>query len=262
MTNKNQKKKSFRRKRYEVMYRNFSREFSLPKLLFEFVFIFAAIILGLYANSKREDYLDSKKEEKFVISLHNDLKIELEEINEKIRLREKKKKYADSLQIILSNIDKYQDHKDVYFYQRYTSRRAFLSSLNPTIEQLKNTGQLNLFKKQNIANKIISYEIKRKDIDQLQSIEEQILFDLRRLTPKILDATVLYKIVPEYEVYRPKFKCKLLTTDSAVLNEIRCNIHYINSANKRLIKYLNDLKMECEELIKVLEENYNIKNND
>jgi hypothetical protein len=259
ISRKARRAKKFSSARRKVMWRRFRQEFSWAKVTFEFLFVLAAVFFGLYFDSLRHNWSDYRKEKKIGLALYQDLLKESSTIKDKIDFRNKKKIYADSLIYLLNNHVDSNDNRKIYYYHRSTSRRGYLSSINPTIEQIKVSGDLEYFRSKKIVNEIISYEVKRKDIEQLQQVEEEILFDLRRLAPKILYAPVLEEMVPNHEVLYPTGNLSLRTKDPEVLNEIACNLHYINSANNRLSVYLQELKDQCDKLILSLRHHYKIK---
>lgn len=234
-------------------------DFSFTHILFEFSSIVCAVFLGISIDRVRQSIRNRKTEVKYIQSLLRDLREDVKILDKTITLRQEKSKSADTAIQRLKEQEPGKDSGDIYFHLRFSSRRAFISSANITIEQLKNAGELHLIRNLDIVNCLVKYELKIRDIQQLQNVEENILWDFRRSTSHILDPLVLEEMVTGFEVKHPQKTTNLMTDDSTLINQVCINLHYLNSANNRLILYLDELKAQCSELITAIQKRYSIK---
>jgi hypothetical protein len=123
----------------------------------EFLMLFLAVFCGFLAENQREHMIEHRREKQYVRSLYNDLKkdtafyrrINLYLVRSYMRL--------DSL-IDLINTGKYINEPEAFYRLSLATRfMVYFEYNNSTFEQLKNSGNLRLLRKNGISDSITEY---------------------------------------------------------------------------------------------------------
>src|SRR6185503_15875297 len=198
----------------------------------EFFMLFLAVTLGFFVENQREHFVEHKREVQFVRSFANDLKMDIYELDSLIQKREGRKVQIDSLNFILHSPDPDLYGAQAYYYARYLPRPYVFTPNDATIQQLKNSGNLRLIRKQEVADVILSYDRQFRFFETIRVREESLvlrIFDLldQFFDPAVFDQMNLYDI----EFTRPAGNPRLLTKDKKLIMEFLSEIHYLKTVN-------------------------------
>jgi hypothetical protein len=225
---------------------------------FDFFMLFLAVTLGFFVNNLSEDQSERKREKQYMESLINDLTsdtIQIREIKSGIR---KQIAGIDTLLSVLENPGRENFINDFYFFSiKYLNSAAFFSSSDRTISQLKSTGGLRLIRHIGISDSIVNYyglsdnvkyntEFCLAEFSKILNSEKEMM-NFKYLRTFTLDSM------------RKKKDMKLLINEPLRISQFYNQLVYYLSS---LINYnvlIADLNTEAEALLKLVRENYNLK---
>lgn len=148
----------------EIPHTNTERK-GFKAYLLEGLMLFVAVTLGFLAENLRENISDKEKEREYIGSLINNLKQDT--ISFKSIIQENKIKVAVLDSLISLSYEKITDsnvRRQLYKYSGYVSYYAAFMSHDATMMQLKNSGGLQLIKRNHIADSIAFYDQVVRDI--------------------------------------------------------------------------------------------------
>ncbi len=132
----------------------------LKDYLFDFFMLFLAVTLGFFVENQRESYSDSQKEKAYIKSFLQDLKEDTNKINLEIARNNNMVTGLDSL-INIIYLYKPNDTamvRQLYTWYIYYARSEYIVNFTePTIEQLKNSGNLRIIRPE-VSDSITAYE--------------------------------------------------------------------------------------------------------
>jgi len=128
---------------------------SIRKYLIEFVLVFAAIVLGFFAENVREYYSDRDKEQEFAQLLLEDLRTDSVNIAKSIESLNYNISVHDSILIMLKK--ETYDQKKLLTQLRKAGFYSILLSANTTIEQLKGSGSALYFSDKRFVSSVLKY---------------------------------------------------------------------------------------------------------
>ena len=149
--------------------------------------IFLAVTMGFFAENAREYITNNKKENHYIRSLAEDIKSDTAQLNKYIRFKISVLNYCDSLQFIISHTDVFKNSNSLYTYSGELTRYMRYYPADRTIEQLKNSGNMQLIRDWNVSNAISEYYSKTKFMEEAdQELNEEVL-RFRRYLIELLD---------------------------------------------------------------------------
>jgi len=220
--------------------------------------LFVAVTLGFFAENLRENISDKKKEREYICGLINNLKQDT--ISFKSIIQENKIKVAVLDSLISLSYKKITDsnvRQLLYRYSVYVSYYAAFISHDATMMQLKNSGGLQLIKRNHIADSIAFYDQVVRNIyaaevpyakatdEATHAVEGLLVFRVLRDTTYFNKGAFTDKELP------------LLTTDP---EEFEIFFNKILSERDWTKNYLNHLQARLPyaiRLIEMLNEEYN-----
>src|SRR5579862_6225121 len=137
--------------------------------ILEGLMIFLAVTLGFFAESIREKIADKEKERDYIAAMIEDARTDTANIQNAIRLNNKRSYYLDSLGTICNNYDvaRYADSTIYILYRAGLVHPSFVSPTERTLLQLKNSGGMRLIRIKEAVDSIIMYDdAAKKLIDQ------------------------------------------------------------------------------------------------
>ncbi|RYG24789.1 MAG: hypothetical protein EOO01_43140, partial [Chitinophagaceae bacterium] len=225
----------------------------------EFIIGALAVFLGIYLSNVVEKWRRHKSEIAYASNLRVDLLSECKTIEENIKFRKEKDVEARKLIRFLTPATAQSNRQQIYSCTRFTSRRAFLCTVNKTIDQLEKTANLDIFRHTEITTSIIAYKARQEEIAQLQHIEEQILLDVRKASSMLLTAVGLEASFVDGKVVTPDLSfAVLLTEDVQVLNGMAVQLYYANAANVKLLGLCEAQKESCSDLRDEIKNKYGV----
>jgi hypothetical protein len=159
-----------------------------------FMGIFNAVprcVLRIFGREPAEHMVEHQREKKYIVSLIQDVELDIASLKNSHELRKVQLSYFDSLTSLLK-----QDYKnqmnDLYFYARHIPRSTLFRYHDRTILQLKNSGNLRLIKNTDAADSITVYDNEAiKTILVQQETEEDLRENIAwELIAKVLDPVV------------------------------------------------------------------------
>ena len=231
----------------------------------EFLMLFFAVFLGFMAEYYLEYRAERHKEHDYLVSMKEDLKADLVEIDRGIMGMEKIKSVGQRLEKLLYK-PAWSDNEIDSIYILSLNLSATLIKPNfatGTIDQLKNAGGFRLIKNQEIVHKISAYEKWKQTILLQEESNSHNWRNIHLLQNKLLHVTTLglpEKLndirldKAELERIQKSTGSKFLTSDKKTLYEYA---NYIWVQRGYVAYYEIMVKMEqqqAKELIKLIEE--------
>ena len=103
--------------------------------LWEFLMLFLAVFCGFMAENFREHSLEKKREKQFIISMTQDVQLDIASLKLSSTVKMGYCNYFDSLVYLLQNSPK--ELNDIYFYARHLGRITEFKYHDRTIQELK-----------------------------------------------------------------------------------------------------------------------------
>ena len=226
----------------------------------EFLMLFLAVFCGFLAEYQLEHTIEHQREKKYILSLIEDLKSDTANIIRITKFNAQKVEGIDSLTSFIwtTKITKAEAKRlyDLKFEYTGSFRRVLFSK--STLTQLKNSGNLRLIKKMNIADSIVKYDLAIEFVDKYAD----------HVTGFVNDN---YKA--EYEIFSDEFwgtfnsgngydtqDFDLLTYDPKTLRMYASRLtHQSASMNSYITLGLSSIKQKAINLITLLNEEYHLK---
>jgi|KBSSwiStaDraftv2_1062776.scaffolds.fasta_scaffold59348_3 hypothetical protein len=230
--------------------------------LWEFLMLFLAVFCGFLAENQREHLVEHKREKQYIQNLLQDLKRDSTALAQETRLRKRRSMQADSLIMELDSTDKIINTANIYLHAYYLTPLRIFGYSNVTIEQLKNSGSMRLIRKENVANRIASYDIEVHLYKLREEDESDILQEYRKAICFLLNARVMIAMEDSISpnIYnKPETNVPLLTKDPAILNQVKGLAAQIHTRNEVLRKWLEILLRKNDALLGLLKKEYHLK---
>jgi len=229
----------------------------------EFLMLFLAVFFGFLAELKLEHRIEKSREKQYIGSLLKDLENDTLQFGKTITRLKQKIPYYDSVLHFFRNPSLYKYNLPFRFYIETTLER-FYTPANPTLEQLKGSGNLRLIHSQNIIDSIVNYDSRingsyKNQTDYVIEANKRLLhatetvFDLdnfsRFMSDQYAGSTV--KNISEYDV-------KLVSDDKKAIQNIY-NIHITTRATDIFyIQHIISAKKIASNLILFLKKEYHL----
>src|SRR4026208_1004386 len=115
----------------------------------EFLMLFLAVFCGFLAENQREHYVEHEREKKYIRSLASDLTVDIARLNNIVQQREHRAMMLDSFVLLLNKADAASFTRYLYYFNSFATRsHAYrFTSVDGTMQQLKNAGNLRLIRK-------------------------------------------------------------------------------------------------------------------
>ena len=237
---------------------------SWKRYFIEFLMLFFAVFLGFFADNLRDTFSENKKENGYITSLIEDVKIDKINIQKAIQMNEMRKGKLDTLSNLCYNYNfKTSNVRELYkYFNIITLRPDFLTPNELTMLQLKNAGGMRLIRNKEVAREILKYDLQDKKLVNQQRYYENYqnktislglkIFSLHPF--QIIEST--YKKTGKVELDSIKFDLiqndKLLLTEFAnVTNMYGGIVSYYNILLKETDKQADSLIMKLKKEYKI-----------
>jgi hypothetical protein len=136
------------------------RKKNLKEYIFEGFMIFVAVTLGFFGEKLREDLADHSKEKEFILSMVEDAKTDISNIDKSIILNKERVFKLDTIANCCFNYgSKGNNDARLYSVVRACIKHPdFIIPVERTMFQLKNAGGMRLIQKKDAADSIIFYD--------------------------------------------------------------------------------------------------------
>ena len=225
----------------------------------EFLMLFLAVFCGFLAEYQLEHKIEKDREGKFMRLLVQDLQSDSDSIAKIKIYRAIKHDQADSLRNALINGTYKTNGANVYLWGRDISRRRFFLSADGTMQQLKNAGNLRLIHNQELAQKIIAYDVTYRSYLRQLDVETELVTDYRTYAARVFDGGVFQLLSINNVAYKPEGNPQLFDSSPAAINEMINKINYLMGSQYRLTQLLDELNEKATELLALIKKDYRIK---
>ncbi len=228
----------------------------------EFLMLFLAVTLGFFVENQREHYIEGQREKKYIQSFYEDLTADEHDLEININFLRAQKVEADSLQLLMKNIDIKQPANRIYMYLRGITRSSagLLYPNDRTIVQLRNAGGMRLIKNKNVSDSMVGYY---RTVEIIQFLTEEALINKRALREKytpLLNAEGFSKIIDSTnEIINTTEILYLRKADAEIINNCLIEINRIKHIIGTLAIRIQRLKEKAERIKNFIKKEYNLK---
>jgi len=151
-----------------------------------------------------------------------------------------------------------------YYYGRFGTRYFHIAFQDATMEQLKNSGGLRYFRKQNAVNAIARYDQARRDLQTILNFQDLIYNEIVKArnqvfvgfyTDEIMDLNISTEIIDAYK----KKEMPLLSTKEEDLMQY-ANLCQLRSYNNKYLMGTERKALEnAEKLLSILKKEYHLE---
>lgn len=155
--------------------------------------LFLAVFCGFLAEYKLEHVIELQREEKYTISLLEDLRKDTADLNNDLLWWELQAKRIDTIHI---ELDKPERDRNLFSLYRMVSFMRIYNAFeyhDRTIDQLKNAGFFRLLRKKNVADSLIDYDAQIKStLLNIEGGSNTIFMNVNFLQDKIFDTRYMF----------------------------------------------------------------------
>lgn len=230
----------------------------------EFLMLFLAVFCGFLAEYQLEHKIEKEKEKEYIISLVRDLAYDTMKYDQAIARLNKKFPFYDSALHFLNNPGIYNNRFPFRFYIKTNIEHTYIP-IAPTIQQLKNSGNLRLIRKKRVLDSILIYHSNITGLLQHQT--DYVLEYNKRLIrdqEKIVDFAGLNQylngiVSGELNDDRSEYDIPLFSDDKDKLKEL-ANLFIGTKASELFyINFLGTMKEEATALMLFVKKEYRLK---
>jgi hypothetical protein len=246
--------------------------------LLEGLMIFLAVTMGFFAESYREHLGDRAKEREYAINIRKDLLADMVNMNIWIPSLYTRIMKFDTLISYLKTPGLANDGSNMYLLARLSTRNAIYEPNDNTILEMKSSGNLRLIRNRAIVNEILNIERLLEQYRNLVDIEEKEDVLSYPLLGQLFDATVFDKMLilkknrvlseKEYAsqsinvLVKPPGNPQLISRDREKINLLIYYLHQRKSSFMGELREMMGQKIMVEKLIRLINEEYNLNNNE
>jgi hypothetical protein len=226
---------------------------------FEFFMLFLAVFCGFLAENLREEKVEKNREKEYIETMIADLKEDTSLLNKSGVEFKQKEIELDSLFQLLTRPDIKEYGSALYYYGRKANRFSFFTSIDRTIQQMKNSGAFRLIKNNDAADNILKYYSELSQLYLLQNNTNNLTMEYRSISYTLFDPVIFETIVndkTQNEVSKPTGNPLLTTYDKGPIQRVCANLHYMQGSTLVLQDGYNRLKKHAVSLIAQLKKEY------
>jgi 3-methyladenine DNA glycosylase AlkD len=223
--------------------------------------LFLAVFCGFLAEYQLEHYIENNREKQYIKSFAEDLEADNIYMEERLNNFTEKIKKADSLILLLSNVDKKEGINDIYYFFRAIGRHSPFGVNDRTIIQLRNAGGMRLISNKNVSDSMVRYY---KDVDNIKYLDERLIERISTqvtITDKLLDGIDWGKLTDTVDniIVRVKEPLKLRTTDEETINAAIMNVQRMSSLTLALKMAVRRLKERANVMRQFILKEYHLE---
>jgi len=223
-----------------------SENFIIPKkkwrsYLLEFLMLFLAVFLGFVAENIRVKNAEQETEKQYMITMVEDLKSDTTRLAGLIVARKNRIIELDSLFNLISSDRYIKEGNKVYglYYFPYWDVLRFFPS-DRTMQQLKNSGNLRLIRKENVSDALIRYDVFIRNRKEYESLQVELANQINPIIEKLIDPIVIHN------AHEARYYNEILASDTLIkVSDFRLNLPQNLSispmdatSKKALLKYI------------------------
>jgi len=228
----------------------------------EFLMIFLAVTLGFFAENIRENITESSRAKEYARLLYDDLKLDTALLHHLADLQLTRSKKLDSLYEILKQGNLQENAKLVYYYGAYMGLENPYIPNDATMQQLRSSGNLRIFKKMELYNAITRYYNICSYYDNIMKARPKMSLSFPAKVYDTYELMGFLAVTPDIRnaVHMSTGNPKLLTTDKQVFNEFSLYVgNEIGTCQISLMLLRSRIEKSLNELLTELENDYNLK---
>ena len=228
----------------------------------EFVMLFLAVSLGFMAENIREHQIEKHREIAYLQNVHEDLKLDLINIDNVINSNTIRLQAMDTLFTIINNNT--ITNEDVYYYIRNLALRATFESSHVGLDQIKSAGGLRMVKNPEIISGIQEYERALDALDKLENVRERTLEQARFKMAVVFEPSISYEMLVGQgqgimRFNRPNKADAILQNNKQAVKELLNLVTFGLNSNKYLNTNLEKLKKIGQKLNSAIVKEYGDK---
>ncbi len=225
----------------------------------EFLMLFLAVRLGFMAENIREHQIEKQREIAYLKNVHEDLKLDLINIDNVFNSNTIRLQAMDTLFNIINNNT--ITNEDVYYYIRNLALRSTFESSHVGLDQIKSAGGLRMVKNSEITSGIQEYERALDALDKLENVRERTLEQARFKMAVVFEPSISYEMLVGQgqgimRFNRPKKADAILQNNKQAVKELLNLVTFGLNSNKYLNTNLEKLKMIGQKLDSAIVKEY------
>ena len=225
----------------------------------EFIMLFLAVSLGFMAENIREHQIEKHREIAYLKNVHEDLKLDLINIDNVFNSNTIRLQAMDTLFKIINNNT--ITNEDVYYYIRNLALRATFESSHVGLDQIKSAGGLRMVKNPEIISGIQEYERALDALDKLENVRERTLEQARFKMAVVFEPSISYEMLVGQgqgimRFNRPKKADAILQNNKQAVKELLNLVTFGLNSNKYLNTNLEKLKKIGQKLDSAIVKEY------
>ena len=197
------------------------------------------------AENIREHQIEKQREIAYLQNVHEDLKLDLINIDDVISSNTIRLQAMDTLfQLINNNTI---TNEDVYYYIRNLALRATFESSHVGLDQIKSAGGLRMVKNPEIISGIQEYERALDALNKLENVRERTLEQARFKMAVVFEPTISYEMLVnqgqgDMRFNRPKKADEILQKNKQAVKELLNLVSFGLNSNRYLNRNLSNQK--------------------
>ena len=225
----------------------------------EFLMLFLAVSLGFMAENIREHQIEKHREIAYLKNVHEDLKLDLINIDNVLNSNTIRLQAMDTLFTIINNNT--ITNEDVYYYIRNLALRATFESSHVGLDQIKSAGGLRMVKNPEIISGIQEYERALDALDKLENVRERTLEQARFKMAVVFEPSISYEMLVGQgqgimRFNRPNKADAILQNNKQAVKELLNLVTFGLNSNKYLNINLEKLKKIGQKLDSAIVKEY------
>jgi hypothetical protein len=224
--------------------------------------LFFAVTLGFFVENQREHYIENQREKKYIQSFYEDLAADERELETNIGFLRTQMHEADSLQVLMQDIDIRQPANHIYMYLRGITRSSpgLLYPNDRTIVQLRNAGGMRLIKNKGVSDSMVIYY---RTVEIIRFLSDGGLTSKRSLTDlymPLLKAEDFIKTIDSTSaIINPPENLFLRSADPDLINSCLILINRIKATNSNLSIRMKRLQESAGRIKEFIRKEYHLE---
>jgi len=214
------------------------------------------------AENIREHQIEKQREIAYLQNVHEDLKLDLINIDDVISSNTIRLQAMDTLfQLINNNTI---TNEDVYYYIRNLALRATFESSHVGLDQIKSAGGLRMVKNPEIISGIQEYERALDALNKLENVRERTLEQARFKMAVVFEPSISYEMLVnqgqgDMRFNRPQKADEILQKNKQAVKELLNLVTFGLNSNRYLNSILSNQKKIGQKLDSAIVKEYGDK---
>jgi hypothetical protein len=238
----------------------------LKEYILEGLMIFLAVTMGFFAESIREGISDRAKEHEYITSMIEDARTDTANIHLCIRKNSARLKAIDSLVEMCYDYDASKPNDAILYlqYMKATYHPDFVSPVERTLTQLKNSGGMRLIRKRAAVDSVITYDDEAKKLADQRGAYEHYLNNWAEQAEQIFNLRYMDTQTSKLkvEMLKPgdiRYNDLMLTRDKKMLTKAGNSASVYGGVVAFYVARLKETEVHSANLIHTLQKQYNLE---